>query len=119
MKISRTVLIHTLLALAIAVAAVLFVHLRKATGAMPPSDSASAGLRLAQAWCKDCHAIEAGTSGTRGGPPDFVAIANEPSTTALGLKVFFQTSHRNMPNLIITPDQADDLVSYILSLKRD
>jgi cytochrome c len=35
------------------------------------------------------------------------------------LKVFFQTSHRNMPNLIITPAQADDLVNYILSLKRD
>jgi len=33
--------------------------------------------------------------------------------------VFFQTSHRSMPNLIIAPDQADDLVNYILSLKRD
>jgi hypothetical protein len=57
--------------------------------------------------------------GTRGGPPDFVAIANRPSTTELSLKVFFKTSHGRMPNIIIAPEQADDLANYILSLKRN
>jgi len=51
--------------------------------------------------------------------PDFTAIANRTSTTALSLKVFMKTSHHRMPNLIITPDQADDLTNYILSLKRE
>ena len=102
-----------------ALAALLFVRLHNASGATLPSDSASAGHRLAEAWCKDCHAIEAATVATRGGPPDFVAIANRPSTTALSLKVFFRTSHRRMPNLIIAPEQADDLANYILSLKRN
>ena len=51
--------------------------------------------------------------------PDFVTIANRASTTALSLKVFMKTSHHRMPNLIIMPDQADDLANYILSLKRN
>jgi hypothetical protein len=59
------------------------------------------------------------TVGARGAPPAFTDIANRPSTTALSLKVFFKTSHHRMPNLIITPEQADDLASYMLSLKRN
>jgi cytochrome c len=110
---------HILIAAIAALAVLLFVRLHNASGATLPSDSASAGHRLAEAWCKDCHAIEAATVGTRGGPPDFVAIANRPSTTALSLKVFFRTSHRRMPNLIIAPEQAEDLANYILSLKRN
>jgi cytochrome c len=110
---------HILIAAIAALAALLFVRLHNASGAPLPSDSAVAGHRLAEAWCKDCHAIEPATVGTRGGPPDFVAIANRPSTTALSLKVFFRTSHRRMPNLIIAPEQADDLTNYILSLKRN
>jgi cytochrome c len=46
-----------------------------------------------------------------------VAIANRHGTTVLSLKVFLRTSHQNMPDLIITPDQADALANYILSLK--
>ena len=110
---------HILIAAIAALAALLFVRLHNASGAPLPSDSAAAGHRLAEAWCKDCHAIEPATMGTRGGPPDFVAIANRPSTTALSLKVSFRTSHRRMPNLIIAPEQADDLTNYILSLKRN
>jgi cytochrome c len=110
---------YILVAAIAAFAALLFVRLHNASGTALPSDSASAGHRLAEAWCKDCHAIEAAAVGTRGGPPDFVAIANRPSTTALSLKVFFKTSHRRMPNLIIAPEQADDLANYILSLKRN
>jgi hypothetical protein len=30
--------------------------------------------------------------------------------------VFLKTNHANMPNLVIAPDQADALASYILSL---
>ncbi len=50
--------------------------------------------------------------------PGFAAsIANRYGTTALSLKVFLKTSHQNMPNLVIAPDQADALANYILSLK--
>lgn len=119
MRISRSNWLHISIAVAVAILVLLLVRLHSANGVTLPSDSISAGHRLAEAWCKDCHAIEASTAGTKGAPPDFAAIANRPSTTALSLKVFFKTSHRRMPNLIIAPDQADDLTNYILSLRRN
>jgi cytochrome c len=117
MKMARLSWLHVTVVVVVALMALLFVRLHNASGAA--SDSASAGHRLAEAWCKGCHSIEAATAGAESGPPDFTAIANRRSTTELSLKVFFQTSHRSMPNLIIAPDQADDLTNYILSLRRN
>lgn len=115
---ARSTWLHILIAAIAAVAALLFVRLHNANGQPLPPESVSAGRHLAEAWCQDCHAIEAATAGARARGPDFVAIANRVSTTALSLKVFMKTSHHRMPNLIITPAQADDLTNYILSLKR-
>jgi cytochrome c len=116
---ARSAWLHVLIVIFAALAVLLFVRLHNANGAPLPSESISAGHRLAEAWCKDCHAIEPMTVGAHGSPPDFTAIANRTSTTALSLKVFFQTSHRRMPNFIIAPEQADDLANYILSLRRN
>ena len=113
---SRTTWIRIVLAVAIALTALFFIRLHNAGGAS--SDSA-AGYRLAAAWCKDCHSIEAATAGASDGPPDFTGIANRHATTALSLRVFLQTSHPSMPNLILKPDETDSLVNYILSLKRN
>ena len=49
---------------------------------------------------------------------DFAEIANVPSTTELSLKVFLRSSHKSMPNFILQPAEADDIVAYILSLRR-
>jgi hypothetical protein len=49
---------------------------------------------------------------------DFAEIANLPSTTALSLRVFLRSSYNRMPNFILQPRDADDIVAYILSLKR-
>jgi cytochrome c len=122
MKMSGSAWMHVFLSVGLALAALLLIRLHYAGGAALSSDSASDGHRLAEAWCKDCHAIDATTAGTVGAAsaaPAFAAIANQPSTTELSLKVFLRSSHRSMPNLVITPDQADDLVNYILSLKRN
>src|SRR3954462_15339429 len=119
MKIQHRSWLQISIVVVIALGVLLSVRLHNANGAAQPSDSVSAGHRLAEAWCKDCHAIEATTAGTSRGPPHFIAIANRTSTTALSLKVFLQTSHKSMPNLIIAPHQADDLVNYFWSLKRD
>jgi mono/diheme cytochrome c family protein len=93
-----------------------------ANAATLPDESGSSverGHRLAQAWCRECHAIDANTIRTGNIAPDFVLIASQPSTTALALKVFLRSNHARMPNLIIAPADADDLVQYILGLKRD
>jgi cytochrome c len=116
---SRSVWIRIVAGVVIALAALLIVRLHNAGGATLEQDSVSAGHRLAEAWCKGCHAIEADRAGAPGRAPDFLRIANRPSTTELSLKVFFRSNHRSMPNLIIAPSQADDLAHYILSLKRD
>ena len=109
----RNAWIHIFVVILVALAALLLIRMHNAAGA---DEGVSAGHRLAEAWCRDCHAIEAGRAPGRG--PDFAAIANRPSTTELSLKVFFRTSHENMPNIVIAPDQADDLARYILSLRR-
>ncbi|MGA7810209.1 c-type cytochrome [Bradyrhizobium sp.] len=107
------------LVIPLAIATLFSIPLPHAAGATPASDSVSSGHHLAEAWCQACHAIAPGTAGTSNTAPDFAAIANQPSTTALSITVFLKTSHPTMPNLVITPEQADDLASYILSLKRN
>jgi mono/diheme cytochrome c family protein len=90
-----------------------------AIAAPRPSRAAAQGYRLAQAWCQSCHAIEPHRAGLFDIAPSFQAIADRKGTTALSLRVFWQTSHQNMPNLVIAPDQADALAAYILSLRKD
>ena len=75
-----------------------------------------AGRRLALQWCTGCHAVEPRAEGFFAA--DFAEIAKLPSTTALSLKVFLRTSHKSMPNFILQPEEADNIVAYILSLKR-
>jgi mono/diheme cytochrome c family protein len=87
-------------------------------GNSKPSDrTASEGYRLAEAWCKSCHAIDPHMAGILDHAPSFEVIANRHGTTELSLKVFLRTSHQDMPDLVIAPDQADALANYILSLK--
>jgi mono/diheme cytochrome c family protein len=116
---SRTAWIRLVAALLLAVAALLLIRMHVASGAPMAQDGISAGRQLAEAWCKECHALDTSSAGALGRAPDFVRIANRTSTTELSLKVFLRSNHRSMPNLIIAPDQADDLTRFILSLKRD
>jgi mono/diheme cytochrome c family protein len=90
------------------------------TFAAEPGDAA-AGRRLAQRWCSECHQMDGkpGRVESHIEAPNFGEIAKEPSVTSLSLRVFFQSNHQNMPNLHITRSQADDLVAYILSLKKE
>jgi len=82
-----------------------------------PGDIRS-GKRLAEIWCSACHRIDANV-GVADGAADFYSIANLHSTTALSLRVFLQTSHKEMPNFHVTKSEADDLIAYILSLRKN
>jgi mono/diheme cytochrome c family protein len=77
-----------------------------------------AGLEHARAVCADCHDVERDWDELAAfyGPP-FVDIAALPSTTEMSLRAFLRSPHANMPNLILSDRELDDLVSYILSLK--
>jgi hypothetical protein len=41
------------------------------------------------------------------------------ATTALSLRAFLQTPHPTMPNLILTPEETDDIIAYLLALKSE
>ncbi|UYO45206.1 cytochrome c [Rhodopseudomonas palustris] len=99
------------------VAVLLMVRSHRADAAAP-QDGISTGHKLAAQWCAECHAIEPDDA-RDGKGPGFSRIANLPSTTALSLNVFLRSNHTNMPNFIIAPGDAAEIVQYILSLKRN
>jgi hypothetical protein len=39
-------------------------------------------------------------------------------TTTLSSRVFLRSSHKEMPNLIISNSETDDLIAYIINLKQ-
>jgi len=73
------------------------------------------GKLLAQSMCADCHTF-GGTRRSDRPSPDFAAIGAMPSTTPLSLRVFLQSSHANMPNLILEGPQIEALSAFILEL---
>lgn len=75
------------------------------------------GRRLAVSDCSDCHAIDGRTAAGKPGP-SFAAVAQMMSTTSLSLHVFLQTPHEKMPDYQLTARQIDDIVAYILGLRR-
>jgi mono/diheme cytochrome c family protein len=77
-----------------------------------------AGLALARRVCADCHAVErfqAPSSNPRA--PTFQQLASTPGMTGAALSVAFATPHAGMPMFRLAPEQADDLITYILSLR--
>jgi hypothetical protein len=39
--------------------------------------------------------------------------------TATALTVFFRNSHRDMPNLVLSDDDRDNVIAYVLSLREN
>ena len=83
-----------------------------------PGSSHSLGRQVAIELCSSCHRVTAGPRLSGQNVASFFAIANLPSTTALSLKVFLRSNHKGMPNLIVSESDSDELIDYILSLKR-
>ncbi|MCG8563387.1 MAG: hypothetical protein MI824_26650 [Hyphomicrobiales bacterium] len=77
-----------------------------------------AGLDFARGLCIECHVIEPDQETLPDiGAPTFQELADEPSVTAIGLRFLLQKPHDRMPDLLLTPQQTDDVISYILTLK--
>lgn len=86
--------------------------------AQPLPGDPDAGLQLAREQCVECHYVEKEWADlSLKLAPDFVEVASAKGINERALRVFFQTPHQNMPNIILTPKQTDDIISYILSLK--
>jgi mono/diheme cytochrome c family protein len=77
------------------------------------------GLNYAQRVCSECHNVgQSDAPSPNSKAPPFKHIANTPGMSVTALTVWSRTSHPFMPNLIIEPDDMDDLIAYILSLKK-
>ena len=82
-----------------------------------PGDAAR-GRTIAEHWCGECHEVAPDVRDQwEGEPPPFQVIADHPATTELALRAFLQTPHANMPDLQPTPEDTDDLIAYLLTLK--
>lgn len=117
---SRTNWIRLILVVILILIALFAIRLHVAAGqGLTPdlSGDPAAGHRLSEAWCSECHTIGA-TGVRRRTGPTFTAIARRNGTTALSLNAFLRSNHNQMPNFVITRGDADDIVAYILSLKR-
>ena len=78
----------------------------------------SRGRTYAEAVCSGCHAIApAATMSPRSDATPFSVVAQIPGINERSLAVFLQTSHASMPNLIVTGQDRDDLIAYIISLR--
>lgn len=76
------------------------------------------GRELAGRICAECHPVKKGQESNKLSPAKaFQAIAQNPARTEMGLRVFLLTPHRNMPNFILTNDEVDNVIAYILSLR--
>jgi tetratricopeptide (TPR) repeat protein len=76
------------------------------------------GLSYAQKVCATCHNVlrtEAASPNSRA--PAFKRIANTPGMSITALTVWSRTTHPTMPNIVIEPNDMDDLIAYILSLR--
>ena len=88
-----------------------------ATDAMDIGD-ARKGLDYAQkGLCAHVTTCRSDAASPNSKAPSFKQIANTPGMSVTALTVWSRTTHPTMPNLIIEPNDMDDLIAYILSLK--
>ena len=79
-----------------------------------------AGRIFAEQECGDCHDVtREGGDFPLNAAPSFRDVAALRSTTALSLRVFLRSTHREMPDLMLTRDEQDDVIAYILSLREN
>lgn len=105
----------------LALAAVVFGRLFAAPFsalAQPVDGDAASGREIAAKRCSSCHRVLPMTLADRADPPSFQSVADMPSTTGISLNAFLHSDHNNMPNFIISSTELNDLIAYILSLRK-
>ena len=81
---------------------------------------AEAGRALAGKVCSVCHAVQPDERDSPyKGLASFQAVAERKEFSEIGLRVFLRSSHQDMPNLVLSSEEIDDLVAYIHSLRAE
>jgi mono/diheme cytochrome c family protein len=77
----------------------------------------TAGADLAREVCARCHVVAADQMIDPGIGPSLLEVADHPATTEFSLRAFLRTPHATMPNLMLTPEETDDMIAYLITLK--
>ena len=76
------------------------------------------GAKWATNVCGECHAVaRSQPRSPNDRAPTFVELANTPGMTSAALTVALTTPHAGMPMFVLTSEQRQDIIAYILSLK--
>jgi hypothetical protein len=77
------------------------------------------GRSFALANCRPCHVVspDQGSPVRFANAPDLARIAAMRETTPLSLNVWLTNPHPTMPTLRLTPEEAANVIAYILSLR--
>jgi mono/diheme cytochrome c family protein len=102
------------------VCSVIFVLFLAATSEAVEIGDAEKGVTLIRDTCSQCHAIRKGqllSPNVRA--PTFAELAAIPGMTSAALTVTLTTPHAGMPMLMLSPEQRQDIIAYILSVRSD
>jgi mono/diheme cytochrome c family protein len=76
------------------------------------------GEAFARQVCAECHAVQRGQRRSPNAQaPAFDEIAATPGMTSIALAAALRTSHRLMPNIVLSDDELRNITAYILRLK--
>jgi mono/diheme cytochrome c family protein len=86
------------------------------------SHSAAADARkgeaFSQQWCAQCHAVKPNQLSPKPQAPRFSDLARHPTVDEAWLRNSLRTTpHRAMPKIKLKPEDIDNVVSYMLSLR--
>jgi mono/diheme cytochrome c family protein len=98
--------------------AIASVLLLPAAAAAQDLGNAGLGKEYAERVCVECHDVEAGGEiSPNPDAPSFQSVADTQGMSPRALTVWMQTSHPTMPDLILKPDDMDNVIAYIMSLR--
>ncbi len=75
-----------------------------------------AGYEYASKVCSTCHGISAEPSPLPQAPR-FREVADQPGMTGTALRVWMETMHPTMPNIIVSKQDMLNVIAYILDLR--
>ena len=82
-----------------------------------PDEAANRGRAVVDTWCRMCH-VRTETEKSPDLAPPFQEIAGRPGRDGAYLRAFLDDDHFPMTTFRLFDREKDDVVAYILSLKR-
>lgn len=78
---------------------------------------AKRGAGLVREQCAECHAVQLGQQSSNQAAPTFQGIAGTAGMVGLALEAALNSTHRQMPNIMLSSPDRADIIAYIESLR--